>query len=45
MYTTYMIIGGYYEERRLIKIFGEEYRRYQRRTGAFVPTPWRGRTE
>jgi len=37
MYTTYMLIGGYYEERRMIRIFGDDYRRYQRRVGAFIP--------
>ena len=42
MYTTYMVIGGYYEERRMIKIFDDDYRRYQRRVGAFFPLFWRG---
>ena len=37
MYTAYMLIGGYYEERRLLRIFGEDYRAYQRRVGAFFP--------
>ena len=37
MYTAYMVIGGYYEERRMIKIFGEDYRRYRRRVGAYFP--------
>lgn len=41
MYTTYMLIGGYYEERRMIKIFEDDYRRYQRRVGAFFPLFWR----
>ena len=40
MYTTYMVIGGYYEERRMIKIFEDDYRRYQRRVGAFFPNLW-----
>lgn len=39
MYTAYMLIGGYFEESRLIRIFGEEYRRYQRRVGRFFPRP------
>ena len=42
MYATYMLIGGYYEERRMIKIFADEYRRYQSRVGAFFPLFWRG---
>lgn len=37
LYTAYMVIGGYYEERRLIRIFGEEYLRYRARVGAFFP--------
>ena len=37
MYTAYMVIGGYYEEKRMIKVFGEDYRRYQRQVGAFFP--------
>ena len=41
MYTTYMLIGGYYEERRMIKIFEDDYRHYQRRVGAFFPLFWR----
>ena len=43
MYTAYMVIGGYYEERRMIKVFGEDYRRCQRRVGAFFPLPGRRR--
>ena len=42
MYVTYMVIGGYYEERRMIKIFADEYRRYQNQVGAFIPLFWRG---
>jgi protein-S-isoprenylcysteine O-methyltransferase Ste14 len=42
MYTSYMVIGGYYEERRMIKIFEDDYRRYQHRVGAFFPLFWRG---
>jgi len=37
MYATYMIIGGYYEELRLIRIFGEDYLAYRRRVGAYFP--------
>lgn len=37
MYAVYMVIGGYYEERRLLGIFGEEYVRYRARVGAFFP--------
>lgn len=37
MYASYMLLGAYFEERRLIRIFGDEYLRYRRRVGAFVP--------
>lgn len=37
MYTVYMVIGGYYEERRLVRIFGERYLHYRGRVGAFFP--------
>ena len=37
MYLAYMLIGGYYEERRLIRIFGNDYLRYRRRVGTFTP--------
>jgi protein-S-isoprenylcysteine O-methyltransferase Ste14 len=37
MYATYMVIGGHYEERRMVRVFGEDYLRYQARVGAFVP--------
>ena len=37
LYTAYMLIGGYYEERRLVRIFGEDYLRYRAHVGAFFP--------
>lgn len=37
MYTMYMLIGGYYEERRLVRIFGEQYLQYRQQVGAFTP--------
>ncbi len=37
MYLAYMLIGGYYEERRMIRIFGDDYLHYRRRVGAFTP--------
>jgi protein-S-isoprenylcysteine O-methyltransferase Ste14 len=37
LYAAYMVIGGYYEERRLLRVFGDDYRRYQRQVGAFFP--------
>jgi methanethiol S-methyltransferase len=41
MYAIYMVIGGYYEERRLVRIFGQAYVQYQAQVGAFVPRLWR----
>ena len=43
MYTIYMLIGGYYEERRLVRVFGQDYLRYRARVGAFCPRFWRRR--
>jgi protein-S-isoprenylcysteine O-methyltransferase Ste14 len=37
MYLSYMLLGGHYEERRLIRIFGEEYVGYRRRVGGYLP--------
>lgn len=32
-----MFIGGWFEERRLLRVFGDEYVRYRREVGAYVP--------
>jgi methanethiol S-methyltransferase len=40
MYALYMLIGGYYEERRLIRIFGRDYLDYRSRIGAYFPRLW-----
>jgi protein-S-isoprenylcysteine O-methyltransferase Ste14 len=37
MYCIYMLIGAYYEERRMLRIFGDQYRSYRRNVGAFYP--------
>ena len=37
MYTVYMLIGGYYEEKRLVRIFAGQYLDYRRRVRAFFP--------
>ena len=37
LYTLYMLLGGYYEERRLVRVFGQDYLRYRARIGAFFP--------
>lgn len=43
MYAAYMVIGGYHEERRMIRLFGEDYLAYRRQVGAFFPRLWRRR--
>lgn len=40
IFTVYLIIGAFLEEKRLEKIFGEEYRRYKRDVSMFVPYKW-----
>jgi protein-S-isoprenylcysteine O-methyltransferase Ste14 len=42
-YAAYMVIGGYYEERRLVRVFGEAYLAYRSRVPAYMPRPWRWR--
>ena len=37
MYAAHMVIGARYEERRLVRLFGERYRRYRGEVGAFAP--------
>lgn len=39
--TLYLVIGARFEERRLIRLYGDTYREYRRRVPAFVP--WKGR--
>ena len=36
-FTVYIMVGIAYEERDLLASFGEEYREYQRKVGAFIP--------
>ena len=38
--SLYTLIGTYFEERKLISLYGEAYRTYRHRVPAFVP--WRG---
>ena len=35
--TLYLIIGAYFEERKLLKIHGVSYRNYQQNTPMFIP--------
>ena len=36
----YMIIGAFIEERRLLSIYGDEYRKYQQCVSMFIPLKW-----
>jgi protein-S-isoprenylcysteine O-methyltransferase Ste14 len=36
----YFFVGTFFEERRMIRIFGEEYRNYQQRVPRFLPIRW-----
>ncbi|MCZ7381167.1 MAG: isoprenylcysteine carboxylmethyltransferase family protein [Candidatus Methanoperedens sp.] len=38
--SIYLIIGAYIEERRLLSIFGDEYRRYRQQVSMFIPVKW-----
>ncbi len=37
VFTAYLIIGAFIEERRLVREYGDAYRAYRRRTAMFVP--------
>jgi len=39
--SSYLLIGTWVEERRLVRLYGDAYRDYRRRVPAFLP--WRGR--
>lgn len=39
--SAYLIIGARFEERKLLRLYGETYRAYRARVPAFLP--WRGR--
>jgi protein-S-isoprenylcysteine O-methyltransferase Ste14 len=41
--TLYLVIGAYFEERRLLRDYGEAYAEYQRRTPMLIPGIKRGR--
>jgi protein-S-isoprenylcysteine O-methyltransferase Ste14 len=39
---AYFYLGTFFEERRLVRTFGDAYREYQRRVPRFLPLPRRG---
>jgi len=39
--SAYLAVGTMFEERRLLKLYGEAYRRYRARVPAIIP--WRGK--
>jgi protein-S-isoprenylcysteine O-methyltransferase Ste14 len=39
--TGYILIGIYFEERDLVALFGDKYRRYRRQVGMLIPLPGR----
>jgi protein-S-isoprenylcysteine O-methyltransferase Ste14 len=43
--TAYILIGIYLEERDLIALFGDQYRRYRAEIGMLLPLPRRKATE
>jgi protein-S-isoprenylcysteine O-methyltransferase Ste14 len=43
--TTYILIGLYYEERDLVRNFGDTYRVYRQKTPKLLPLPWRGSSQ
>ena len=38
--TGYLLIGAFIEERRLLSVFGDEYRKYQEQVPMFIPVKW-----
>ncbi len=40
--TGYILIGIYLEERDLVELFGDEYRRYREKVSMLIPLPGRG---
>jgi protein-S-isoprenylcysteine O-methyltransferase Ste14 len=38
--SVYLYVGTFFEERRLVREFGDDYRAYQRQVPRLIP--WRG---
>jgi protein-S-isoprenylcysteine O-methyltransferase Ste14 len=45
LFSIYMYVATFHEERRLIAEFGDRYRAYQRHVGRFVPRLFRRSTQ
>jgi len=45
MITLYLIIGSYFEEKKLIHCFGDVYSRYQKKVSGLIPLPWKYLTQ
>ena len=39
--TAYFVVGSHLEERKLLAVHGERYRRYRARVAGLLPLPWR----
>jgi protein-S-isoprenylcysteine O-methyltransferase Ste14 len=40
IFSVYLYVGTFFEERRLVAEFGDDYRQYQRRVPRLMPAPW-----
>lgn len=40
VFSVYLVAGAFLEERKLVKEFGDDYRRYQNRVSMFFPWKW-----
>lgn len=40
--TMYILVGIFFEERKLLREFGQEYARYRSTTPMLIPSPWTG---
>jgi hypothetical protein len=44
-FTGYILLGIFLEERDLVALFGEQYRRYRKQVGMLIPRPGRNLAE
>ena len=40
IFTCYLVLGTYLEEKKLVAEFGEKYRAYQKRVSMLIPFKW-----